>query len=191
MSLFLVNLLLAGGIILVLVFVRWGLHKRRRWLYVTNVTFDIPTSAPITTVAPDHAHGSDTGRSGLWTNVKQIEARVSLGTLFDAMITASPQLTRIQFTFRILNIVTTIAALVPLGFAAYNILTDNQTQALTFNLVSLATIIVTKSGIFLLTLVLIPILKAVPAGMGTTFGGIIAHKLWKRVEARRRAKSSE
>ena len=84
---------------------------------------------------------------------------------------------------RLINIATTVAALIPLGFALYNLVTNNQTQALTFNLITLATLIVTKGGLFLLTWALLPAVKAIPVAVT---GAIIQKKVSEVMDERKK-----
>lgn len=84
--------------------------------------------------------------------------------------------------FQRLNLVTTVIGLIPLGFAIYNFVTNNQRQALNFNLAALATVVVTKGGVFLLTAVLTPVAKALPT---TIAGAIISKKVGEMMDARK------
>jgi hypothetical protein len=84
---------------------------------------------------------------------------------------------------RFLNLATTVVALIPTGFAAYNLITNHQRQALNFNLAALATLLVTKGGLFLLTWILLPAVKAVPAAVT---GAIISKKVSEVMDERKK-----
>lgn len=91
---------------------------------------------------------------------------------------------RVQKAFWFINIVTTLIALVPLGIAVYNVVINNQEQALNFNLAAIATLIVTKGGLFLLAWILLPAAKAIP---GAVTGAIIKGVYDDRRKRRKKA----
>jgi hypothetical protein len=82
---------------------------------------------------------------------------------------------------RVLNLATTTIALVPLGFAVFNLVSNNQRQALNFNLLSLATLIVTKGGLLVLTFFLKPAIM----GASGYVGGQVAKTVWERRKAQK------
>ncbi len=74
-----------------------------------------------------------------------------------------------------LNILTTVAALIPIGFAVYNLVTNNQHQALNSSLLGLATVVVTKGGLLVLSLFLKPAI----VGASGYVGQRVAKKVWQ------------
>lgn len=80
-----------------------------------------------------------------------------------------------------LNVATTIVALIPLGLGVYNLFANNPHQALNFGLLSLATLFVTKGGLFVLPL----FIKGAIGGAGGYVGQQAAKKAWKRWNAQK------
>lgn len=203
-----VNIGLIAGVLVVLGLVTWVLWRWRRWrksqilrrliseVEVTiearrQVEHEVKTWADAITKARESS--SDERLLDKAPYITQIIDRSDdLTQQALASTEKSVQILQsILHLVRVLNIATSVVALIPLGLGLYSLIVNNQVQALTFSLAALATLIVTKGGLFLLTLVLIPFLKAVPAGAGTTAGGIIVHKVWRWLERRRKPKSGE
>lgn len=88
----------------------------------------------------------------------------------------------------VLNIATTVLASILIALAGYNTATNNQNLALTLNFAALATLVVTKGGLFLLTTVLLPAVKSVPAAVT---GVIISKKVGEVMDERKKKKKRE
>jgi hypothetical protein len=97
----------------------------------------------------------------------------------------SEKLRRYRAVLFALNSVTTIFALIPLAGAIAATIFARPDLALQLNVVGLITLIVTKGGLWLLTMALIPALKAVPAGVGTGVGSYFAQRWLKSREKTR------
>jgi hypothetical protein len=67
---------------------------------------------------------------------------------------------------RLLDIATTVVAFIPLGLAVYNVFDNNQSQALTFGLLGVAWLVVTKGGSLVLSLVLKPAIMGASGYVG-------------------------
>jgi hypothetical protein len=179
MSLFLVNVLLVIAILVVMVLAlltlrRWYRKRARRLREAAAQNFLNALTADWEQIA-SYSRRVD----AFIAELDQVRARRIMSAL------------RLTTAALFLNVLTTIVGLVPLGFAVYNLIINNQQAAFRFNLVSLVTVVVSKGGLFLLTLILIPLLKAIPVGVGTGIGSIAAREAWKRVEARGKTKRNE
>jgi hypothetical protein len=97
----------------------------------------------------------------------------------DAMAFVSSRLDKIWRIVTAINIATTVAALIPLGFAVYNLVINNQRQALNFSLLSLALGVVTKGVLFVLTV----FITGAIGGAGTVVGTRAMKKAWDRWDA--------
>lgn len=74
---------------------------------------------------------------------------------------------RTSLVLSVLNFASTVFALVPIVGAIVAILSSNSALALRLDVLGLIVLIVTKGGLWLLTMALIPMLKAIPVGVGT------------------------
>jgi hypothetical protein len=83
--------------------------------------------------------------------------------------------------FIALFLMTTLIALIPIGFADYNTVTHLQRQGLLFKLLSLAILIVTNGGVLVLTLVIKPAIVGA-SGYG---GAQLLKKAWERWNGRK------
>lgn len=164
MNLYLVNIGLIVVVLVVVVLVTVGLRVWRRMAWF-GAMYDFLQEVRWQESGLEPAN---TDRIILWL-AKRVEVPEYAGTAarIDKRYVAIARL------FRLLNVVTTIAALVPLGFAVYNLSMNQQHQALNFNLAAIATLIVTKGGLFLLTWILLPAAKAVP---GAIAGAVVKRK---------------
>lgn len=170
MSLLLVNVLLVVGILALIVVARRILrrwYRKRRAVSASTYRAEIADALLRESSFDDFDNPSD-ARMRAFNNL--LRRREDLDS-----------------ALRLLNLATTIVGLVPLGVAVFNLIANHQQVALIFNLVSLATVVIGKGALFLLTLVLVPLLKAIPVGVGTGIGSIAARKAWERMESRDRA----
>lgn len=172
MDLYLINIGLIAGVLVVLGLVTW-----RLWLWRERRLAQ--------TYSEIASEGERAGRELLISlleenqeSLETIEKEQHRNTLsylpLEARRRYTQRLNLISLFFLALNITTTVVALIPLGFAVYNLAINNQAQALTFNLAALATLVVTKGGLFLLTWVLLPAIKAIPAAIA---GAVVQKKM--------------
>lgn len=101
------------------------------------------------------------------------------------------RLRRLSMTLLVVNVSTNLVSLVPAGFAVYYTLVNNQQAALNIDLLGLAGVLILKGGFFLLTLILIPAMKAVPVGIGTGVGTLLVQKAAERAKKRRGPQQEE
>lgn len=163
MYLFLINIGMIGFVVAALVCVTWGLwlwqaeRKTQTYIDIFTESFRAGRELLIPLLEEDQA------------SPETIEKEQHRNTLSYLPLEARRRYTRrlnlISLVFLSLNITTTVVALIPLGFAVYNLVINNRAQSLTFDLAALATLVVTKGGLFLLTWVLLPAAKAIPAAV--------------------------
>ena len=79
----------------------------------------------------------------------------------------------------ILNFASTVLALIPVIAAIVALVSERPDLALRLDVFGLIVLIVTKGGLWLLTMALIPMLKAVPVGVGTGIGTYYAQRWLK------------
>jgi len=79
----------------------------------------------------------------------------------------------------ILNWITTVIFLIPMIVAGINILRANPTSALNFDFIGLVTLIVTKGGLFLLSVLLLAV-KGIPGGVGGAIGAEAYNRMRRR-----------
>jgi hypothetical protein len=92
----------------------------------------------------------------------RLEAAYLEGRRRDAFKLGRARLLTAARIFLVLNLATTLLVVIPMLFAAVNLLQKHPQQALNFNLVALALLLVTKGGLFLFTFVIVPIFKRLP-----------------------------
>jgi hypothetical protein len=131
MVLYLTNIGLSVGIFSLQVLVSFGLERwsspRRRRAFAET---DVRDLVPVPNATYHEAWQLATARS-------QRQARLRRLRAYSALVV-------------VLNVATAVAVTVPLLFAVTNLHNSNQQQALEFNFLSLATLIVTKGSLFLL-----------------------------------------
>jgi hypothetical protein len=146
MVLYLINIGLSVGIFSLQVLVsfgleRWSSRQRKRAFAETKVRDVVPL--------PNSTYHE------AWQLAKarsQRHARLRRWQAYSALVVA-------------LNVATAFAVTVPLLFAVTNLHDRNQQQALDFNLLGLAVLIVTKGSLSLLILALLPAVRASPTAV--------------------------
>lgn len=171
MGLFLVNVALIVGVLSALLLVSVRLLKwRKRQIEKAGLSARKEFVRDLAAKRPE----TITGAGNIRMSQDDVEALIS------ARRSAAARTAQITWRlFLVANIATTLAALVPLGFAFYNLITNDQLRSLGFNLAALATLIVTKGSLFLLTWILVPVAKAVP---GAIAGAVVKgmYKKWRK-----------
>ena len=123
-------------------------------------------------------------RQEIQFHIRQVPYAFGPGGDWERAMPLDEILRRMQFLIwfvPLLNIATTVLALIPLGFAIYNLVINNQRQALIFNLLSLALVFVAKGVLFVLTV----FITGAIGGAGTVVGTRAMKKAWDRWDAQR------